>query len=97
MTNYGAQSNGHESSRKLGAPRGLPDCIERPPQGDGIVTRRPLAYLDNPDTVEALAYGYGIPPTPVLAELRSRWWRLRAQGVHLPAERRIIVHHRVRL
>ena len=66
--------------------------VERVPNDPGL-----LSYLDDADTVEALAFGYGIPPASVLAELRSRWWRLRAQGVRLPAERRIIVHHRVRL
>ena len=49
-----------------------------------------LAYLDNPETAEFLACGYGIPPASILIELRSLWWRLRAQGVRLPAERRII-------
>ena len=50
-----------------------------------------LAHLNNPDTAEILAFGYGIPPASVLAELRSLWWRLRAQGVRLPVERRVIL------
>ena len=49
-----------------------------------------LAYLNNPDTAEALAFGYGIPPAPILVELRSLWWRLRDHGVRLPAERRVV-------
>ena len=56
---------------------------------------RQVSYLNDADTAEALAYGYGVPPEPVLTEVRCLWWRLRAQGVRLPAERRIIVHHRV--
>ena len=50
-----------------------------------------VSYLDNPDTAEALAYGYGIPPEPVRTEVRHLWWRLIRQGVRLPAERRVIV------
>ena len=46
-------------------------------------------YLDDPDEVELLVYGYGILPAPILVELRSLWWRLRARGVRLPAERRV--------
>ncbi len=52
------------------------------------MTRR---YLDDPDTAEALAFSYGIPPEPALTEVRRAWWRLRRQGVVLPAERRVIV------
>ncbi len=48
-------------------------------------------YLDDSNEVEALAFGYGIPPTSVLAELRFLWLRLHAHGVRLPAERRIIL------
>ncbi len=61
------------------------------------MTALSLAYLNNPETAEILAFGFGLPPASVLAELRSRWWRLRAQGVRLPAERRIIVFRSVRL
>ncbi len=55
------------------------------------MTALSLAYLNNPDTAEALAFGYGLPPAPILVELQSLWQRLHAQGVRLPAERRIIV------
>ncbi len=51
------------------------------------MTRR---YLNDADTAEALAYGFGIPPEPALTEVRCLWWRLRRQGVLLPAERRVI-------
>ena len=51
-----------------------------------------LAYLNNPGTAEALAFGYGILPAPIRAELRALWWRLRAQDVRLPAERRIVFY-----
>ncbi len=51
------------------------------------MTRR---YLNDADTVETLAFGYGIPPEPALTEVRCLWWRQRRQGVVLPAERRII-------
>ena len=61
------------------------------------MTALSLAYLNNPETAETLAFGFGLPPASVLAELRSRWWRLRAQNVRLPAERRIIVFRSVRL
>ncbi len=54
------------------------------------MTALSLAYLNNPGTAEALAFGYGIPPALVRAELRSRWRCLRALGVRLPAERRIV-------
>ncbi len=47
-------------------------------------------YLDDPNEVELLAFGYGIPPAPILVELRSLWWRLRDYGVRLPAERRVV-------
>ena len=52
------------------------------------MTRR---YLNNADTVEALAFGYGIPPEPALTEVRRAWWRQRRQGLRLPAERRVIL------
>ena len=55
------------------------------------MTRRLLFYLDDADTAEALAFGYGAPPGSIRRELRTIWWRLRVHGVHLPAERRIIV------
>ena len=45
-----------------------------------------------PEDVEALVYGYGIPPEPVLTEVRRAWWRLIREGVRLPAERRVIFH-----
>ncbi|MEE9290220.1 MAG: hypothetical protein V3U99_04325 [Alphaproteobacteria bacterium] len=43
------------------------------------------------EDVEALVYGYGIPPEPALTEVRRAWWRLRRQGVLLPTERRDIL------
>ena len=52
------------------------------------MTRR---YLNNADTAESLAFGYGIPPEPTLIEVRRAWWRLRRLGVLLPAERRVIL------
>ncbi len=52
------------------------------------MTRR---YLNNADTAESLAFGYGIPPEPALTEVRRAWWRLRRLGVLLPAERRVIL------
>ena len=55
------------------------------------MTRRLLSYLNDADTAEALAFGYGIPPEPALTEVRSAWWRLRRQGALLPAERRVIL------
>ncbi len=60
--------------------------VEHVPNDPGL-----LSYLDDADTAEALAYGYGIPPASVLAELRFRWWRQRRQGLRLPAERRVIL------
>ncbi len=48
-------------------------------------------YLDDPNEVEFLAFGYGTPPTSVLAELRFLWLRLHAHGVRLPAERRVVL------
>ena len=50
-----------------------------------------LAYLNNPGTAEALAFGYGIPPEPVLTHVRRLWWHLNRQGLRLPAERRVIL------
>ena len=47
--------------------------------------------LNDPDEVEALVFGYGIPPEPVLTEVRRVWWRLIRQGVRLPVQRRVIV------
>ncbi len=41
--------------------------------------------------VEALAFGYGLPPAAHLKACRTLWWRLRRQGVLLPAERRVIL------
>ncbi len=40
---------------------------------------------------EALAFGYGLPPADHLTACRAIWLRLRAQGVPLPAERRVIL------
>ena len=40
---------------------------------------------------EALAFGYGLPPAFHLTACRTLWWRLRRQGLRLPAERRVIV------
>ncbi len=51
------------------------------------MTRR---YLNDANTAEALAYGYGVPPEPALSEVRCLWWRHRRQGVPLPAELRVI-------
>ncbi len=55
------------------------------------MTRRLLSYLNDADTAEALALGYGVPPEPALTEVRRAWWRLRRQGLRLPAERRVIL------
>ena len=55
------------------------------------MTRRLLSYLNDADTAEALAYGFGVPPEPALTEVRSAWWRLRRQGLRLPAERQVIL------
>ena len=55
------------------------------------MTRRLLSYLNDADTAEALTYGFGVPPEPALTEVRCLWWRLRHQGVPLPAERRVIL------
>ena len=55
------------------------------------MTRRLLSYLNDADTAEALAFGYGVPPEPALTEVRRAWWRLRRQGLHLHAERRVIL------
>ena len=41
--------------------------------------------LNDPDEVEALVYGFGVPPEPVLTQLQRLWWRLTQQGVRLPA------------
>ncbi len=54
------------------------------------MTGRLLSYLNDADTAEALAYGFGIPPEPALTEVRCLWWRLVALGHRLPAERRVI-------
>ncbi len=35
------------------------------------MTRRLLSYLDNPDTAELLAFGFGLPPAPVLRPPRA--------------------------
>ena len=43
------------------------------------------------EDVEALAYGYGIPPEPMLTHVRRHWWHLVQQGFRLPAERRVIL------
>ena len=51
------------------------------------MTRR---YLNDADTVEVLAYGYGVPPEPALTEDRCLWWRLQCQGHRLPAEINVI-------
>ena len=48
-------------------------------------------YLNNADTAEALAYGFGVPSEPALSEVRCLWWRQRRQGLRLPAERRVIL------
>ncbi len=48
-------------------------------------------YLNDADTAEALAYGYGVPPEPALSEVRCLWWRQAALGHRLPAERDVIV------
>ena len=53
------------------------------------MTRRLLSYPNDADTAEALAYGYGVPPEPVLTEVRCLWWRQHRQGLRLPAERRV--------
>ena len=55
---------------------------------DNAAVARPINDAEN---IEVLAFGYGIPTTPVLTELRFLWWRLRAHGVRLPAERRVIL------
>ncbi len=47
--------------------------------------------LNDAEEVEALAFGFGVPPGPLRSELRSIWWRLSAHGVRLPAEHRIVV------
>ena len=47
--------------------------------------------LNDPDEVEALAYGFGVPPEPVLSDVRRLWWRLRRQAVPLPVEGRVIL------
>ncbi len=52
-------------------------------------SRAPVQAIPECD-VEALAYGYGIPPEPALSEIRRLWWRLRLRGVVLPVERRVI-------
>ena len=54
------------------------------------MARRVLSYLDDADTAEALAYGYGVLPEPTLTELRRLWWRVISQGTLLPIERRVI-------
>ena len=41
--------------------------------------------------VEALVFGYGIPPEPMLTHVRRLWWHLVQQGLRLPAERRVIL------
>ncbi len=55
------------------------------------MTGRLLSYLNDADTAEALAYGFGIPPEPVRAEVRAIWWRQRRRGLRLPAEYRVIL------
>ena len=55
------------------------------------MTRRLLSYLNDADSAEALAYGFGVPSEPALTAVRRAWWRLRCQGVLLPAERRVIL------
>ena len=55
------------------------------------MTRRLLSYLNDADTAEALAFGYGIPPEPIRTEVRCLWWRQRRQGHYLPAERGVIL------
>ncbi len=55
------------------------------------MTALSLAYLNNSETAEILVFGFGLPPASILAELRSRWWRLRAQDIPLPIERRVIL------
>ncbi len=55
------------------------------------VTRLSLSYLNDPREAEALAFGYGLPPPHIIAELRALWWRFRAQGLSLPVERRVIL------
>ena len=49
-----------------------------------------LPILDSED-VEALAFGYGVPPEPVLSDVRRLWWRLRRQAVPLPVEGRVVL------
>ena len=46
--------------------------------------------LNDPDEAEVLAFG-GLPPLQIITDVRALWWRLRAQGVSLPAERRVIL------
>ena len=53
--------------------------------------KRRLSYLNDADTAEALTYGFGVPPEPALTEVRCLWWRQRRRGLHLPAERRVIL------
>ena len=48
-------------------------------------------HLDDPNEVEFLAFGYGIPPEPVLTHVRRLYWHLNQQGLRLPAERNVIV------
>ena len=55
------------------------------------MTRGFLSYLNNADTAEALAYGFGIPPEPVRAEVRAIWWCQRRRGLRLPAEHGVIL------
>ena len=55
---------------------------------DSDAVARPI---NNAENIEALAYGFGIPPEPVLSDVRRLWWRLRRQAVPLPVEGRVIL------
>ena len=47
--------------------------------------------INDAENIEALAYGFGIPPEHVLTQLRRLWWLLTQHGLRLPAERRVIL------
>ena len=55
------------------------------------MTGRLLSYLNDADTAEALAYGFGVPPEPALTEVRTVWWHQAALGLRLPAGRRVVL------
>ncbi len=79
----------HITSPKRAASHARKASDSVPADSDAVA--RPI---NNAENIEALAYGYGIPPTPVLVELRFLWWQFRAQGVSLPIERRVILIER---